>query len=50
MSDDKKTQEQKDLEQVHDDQGIQKDGQASGRTPQDWPARDSLHNITDLED
>ncbi len=32
-TDNKKTQEQIDLEQVHDDQGIADDGQATGQTP-----------------
>jgi len=51
MTDDKKTQEQIDLEQVHDDQGIADDGQATGHAPDGgWPRRDSLHDITDLED
>ncbi len=50
MTDDKKPQEQIDLEQVHDDQGIADAGQASGNAPDGgWPNRDSLHNITDLE-
>lgn len=50
MTDDKKTQEQLDLEKVHDDQGISDDGQATGQAHEDWPARDSLHDMTDLED
>ena len=51
MTDDKKTQEQLDLEQVHDDQGIADDGQATGHAPNGgWPNKDRLHNITDLED
>ncbi len=51
MTDDKKTQEQIDLEQVHEDQGIPADGQATGKAPDGgWPERDSLHDIIDLED
>ncbi len=50
MTDDKKPKEQTELEKVHDDQGISKDGQATGLTPEEWPERDSLHNIDDLED
>lgn len=51
MTDDKKTQEQIDLEKVHDDQGISDDGQATGHAPNGgWPGRDNLHDITDLED
>ena len=50
MTDDKKPKEQTELEKVHDDQGIPRDGQATGHRPEEWPERDSLHNIDDLED
>lgn len=52
MTDEKKpTQEQiEEMEKVHDEQGIPRDGQATGMVPRDWPERDSLHDISDLED
>ncbi len=51
MTDDKKPKEQTELEKIHDDQGISRDGQATGHKPDGgWPERDSLHNIGDLED
>lgn len=51
MTDDKKTQKQIELEKVHDDQTILPDEPAPGHAPDGgWPRRDSLHDITDLED